>query len=159
MTRVVTIGAFGWSEDAFFAALTGEGVTLFCDLRRRRGVRGAEYAFVNRTRLQQRLDQMGVDYVHRLDLAPSERVRSVQAEADARAGIAKRRRSRIGEAFRAAYATESLAGFDPPEFVTELGHPEVLCLFCVERDPAACHRSIVAERLADSGLTVEHLLP
>ena len=32
--------------------------------------------------------------------------------------------------------------------------------FCVERDPEACHRSIVAERLAnDHGVSVGHLLP
>jgi hypothetical protein len=33
-------------------------------------------------------------------------------------------------------------------------------LFCVERDPEACHRSLVAERLeAEHGLAVEHLRP
>ena len=32
--------------------------------------------------------------------------------------------------------------------------------FCVERDPEACHRSIVAERLANEhGVSVGHLLP
>ncbi|MDX6413046.1 MAG: hypothetical protein QOH23_456, partial [Gaiellaceae bacterium] len=33
-------------------------------------------------------------------------------------------------------------------------------LFCVERDPEACHSSLVAERLAEEyGVTVVHLLP
>jgi uncharacterized protein (DUF488 family) len=33
-------------------------------------------------------------------------------------------------------------------------------LLCVERDPHACHRSLVAERMtARFGLEVEHLLP
>jgi hypothetical protein len=33
-------------------------------------------------------------------------------------------------------------------------------LFCVERDPEACHRSIVAERLAaEFGLPVTHIVP
>jgi hypothetical protein len=33
-------------------------------------------------------------------------------------------------------------------------------LFCVERDPEACHRSLVAERLAaDHGASVTHLRP
>jgi hypothetical protein len=33
-------------------------------------------------------------------------------------------------------------------------------LFCVERDPEACHRSLIAERLADEyGLSILHLRP
>jgi hypothetical protein len=36
----------------------------------------------------------------------------------------------------------------------------VVALFCVEREPAACHRSLVAARLSrDLGLDVEHLGP
>ena len=33
-------------------------------------------------------------------------------------------------------------------------------LFCVERDPEACHRSLIAQRLAEQhGVTVGHLRP
>jgi hypothetical protein len=33
-------------------------------------------------------------------------------------------------------------------------------LFCVERDPEACHRSLIAAMLADEyGVAVRHLLP
>jgi uncharacterized protein (DUF488 family) len=33
-------------------------------------------------------------------------------------------------------------------------------LFCVERDPEACHRSIIAQRLAtEFGLNVAHIRP
>ena len=33
-------------------------------------------------------------------------------------------------------------------------------LFCVERDPEACHRSLIAQRLADHhDLSIEHLRP
>nr|MBA3379353.1 hypothetical protein [Chloroflexia bacterium] len=35
-----------------------------------------------------------------------------------------------------------------------------IMLFCVERVPAACHRSLLAERLAgDLGVEVMHILP
>src|SRR5436190_24167163 len=108
MADVLTIGAFGWSEAGFFDALVEARVGLFCDIRRRRGVRGAEYAFVNSARLQGRLEELGIPYVHRLDLAPSEEVRRVQAEVDAGEGIAKRARSALGEAFVAAYTAEHL---------------------------------------------------
>jgi uncharacterized protein (DUF488 family) len=159
MADVLTIGAFGWSESGFFDALVGARVGLFCDVRRRRGVRGAEYAFVNSARLQRRLEQLGIPYVHRLDLAPSEEVRQVQAEADAREGIAKRSRSLLGQAFVAAYTAEHLAGFDARAFLAETVSTRPVCLFCVERDPAACHRSLLASALDDAGAVVEHILP
>lgn len=98
MADVLTIDAFGRSEPAFFEALAGARVGLFCGVRRRRGVRGAEYAFVNSVRLQGRLRELGIPYVHRIDLAPSEAFRRVQAEADARDKIAKRARSQLGDA-------------------------------------------------------------
>jgi len=156
---VLTIGAFGWSESAFFGALVDTRVGLFCDIRRRRGVRGAEYAFVNSARLQARLHELSIPYIHRLDLAPSEAIRRVQAEADAREGIAKRARSRLGDAFVGAYTAEHLEGFDARGFLDETGSNRPVCLFCVEREPAACHRSLVARALEAAGATVEHLVP
>ncbi|HET7171888.1 MAG TPA: DUF488 domain-containing protein [Gaiellales bacterium] len=159
MADVLTIGAFGWDEAAFFDALAQARVGLFCDIRRRRGVRGAEYAFVNSARLQSRLQQLGIPYTHRLDLAPSEHVRRVQAEADAREGIAKRSRSRLGDAFIAAYSAEHLAAFDARAFLDDTASTRPVCLFCVERAPAACHRSLLAAALERAGATVEHLIP
>jgi uncharacterized protein (DUF488 family) len=159
MADVLTIGAFGWSETAFFGSLVDARVGLFCDIRRRRGVRGAEYAYVNSARLQGRLGELGIPYVHRIDLAPSEAVRRVQAEADAREGIAKRSRTWLGDAFAAAYTAEHLTGFDAPGFLDETASARPVCLFCVEREPAACHRSLLAAALEKAGATVEHLLP
>jgi uncharacterized protein YeaO (DUF488 family) len=159
MADVLTIGAFGWSEAGFFDALVETRVGLFCDIRRRRGVRGAEYAFVNSARLQARLGELAIPYVHRLDLAPSEEVRRVQAEADARAGIAKRSRSALGDAFVAAYTTEHLTDFDAQGLLDETASTRPVCLFCVEREPAACHRSLLAAALAEAGASVEHLIP
>jgi hypothetical protein len=54
-----------------------------------------------------------------------------------------------------------LEEFDAAEFVASLGEGiETIVLFCVERAPAACHRSLLAERLAgDLGAEVMHLVP
>src|SRR5512135_2099011 len=73
MTRkieFVTIGAHGWNEAAFFQALVAAGVDTFCDVRQRRGMRGHDYAFANSQRLQAKLGDLGIGYVHRRDLAP-----------------------------------------------------------------------------------------
>jgi uncharacterized protein (DUF488 family) len=158
MVEVLTIGAHGWSATAFFDALVRERVGVFCDLRRRRGVRGAEYAFANSARLQGRLDELGIAYRHRLDLAPSTAIRQAQYAVDESMGVAKRERTQLAPAFAAAYAEECLADFDPAEFLADLA-PGPICLFCVEREPAACHRSLVAERLAAAGAPVRHLVP
>ncbi|MFE6905499.1 DUF488 family protein, N3 subclade [Streptomyces erythrochromogenes] len=53
------------------------------------------------------------------------------------------------------YTHEILALFDLGALVAELPSGSVTALFCVERDPEACHRSLVAERLrAEHGLPV-----
>ncbi len=121
-------------------------------------MRGPEYAFANSARLQARLAEPGIAYEHRLELAPSTAIRQQQYSEDAQLGIGKRNRSQLGEAFKAAYAAECLEAFDAAGFLAEAGAGPI-CLFCVEREPGACHRSLVAEQLAGAGATVRHLLP
>ncbi|MET9695001.1 DUF488 family protein [Streptomyces sp. NPDC006514] len=58
------------------------------------------------------------------------------------------------------YTREILDPFDLGALAAELPHGAVSALFCVERDPEACHRSLVAERLrAEHGLPVMHIRP
>jgi uncharacterized protein (DUF488 family) len=157
----VTVGVYGWDAERFFAALQAAGVDTFCDIRDRRGVRGAEYAFANSERLQARLAEIGIRYIHRRDLAPSREVRSQQHAADAESHTARRQRAVLSPEFVAAYLRERLKGFDSAAFAASLG-PEarVVALFCVEREPAACHRGLLADRLAqDLGVRIRHLIP
>jgi hypothetical protein len=159
--HLFTIGAFGFTEAGFFDALQNAGVDTFCDIRARRGVRGSEYAFVNSTRLQARLAELEIAYRHHLDLAPEPQNRELQYSKDKEAKIAKRKRTELSPEFAHAYSESRLTEFDSAVFLTEL-RPEArrIALFCVEREPAACHRSLVAERLAsDLSLPVTHLLP
>ncbi len=157
----ITIGAYGWQAERFFDALIAAHVDTFCDLRARRGVRGAEYSFANSMRLQAHLARLGIRYVHCPELVPSQAMREQQAAADKSSKTAKRQRATLSAAFIAAYQRERLADFDSAAFVAGLG-PEarIVALFCVEREPAACHRSLVADRLArDLAAPVRHLIP
>lgn len=52
-----TIGVYNSTEKEFFDKLTQNNIDTFCDIRQRRGVRGAKYAFVNKNRLEQRLNK------------------------------------------------------------------------------------------------------
>lgn len=161
MNRIVTIGAIGFSAEAFFDALRAAGVDTLVDVRRRRAVRGREYAFANSQRLQAGLADAGIRYLHRIDLAPPDDVRQRQAEADKAAGVAKRRREELSPLFVEAYEREVLAGFDPRSLLDELpDDAAVIALMCVERLPSACHRSLLAARLAGEWqVEVEHLAP
>jgi len=161
MAKIVTIGAYGFTAEDFFEALQTAGVDVFYDVRWRRGVRGAEYAFVNSQRLQASLESLGIAYIHRRDLAPPPEIREKQKETDKAGKIAKRKRSYLSHDFVSAYREIILDDFDVAKFLSQL--PEgarTVALFCVEREPSACHRSLLAERLlwAD-GVEVEHLLP
>lgn len=159
--KIVTIGVYGFDEADFFLRLREARVDTFCDIRQRRGVRGATYAFANRQRLQGRLAQLGIAYLYRKDLAPTKSVRSRQVEADRVTKTAKRRRTRLGAAFVEAYETECLSHFRPQSLLDDLEpNVQVVALFCVEREPRACHRALVAAKLAkELDLEVEHILP
>ncbi len=161
MARIITIGVYGFSEPAFFDALRQAEVDVFCDIRWRRGVRGAQYAFANHKRLQARLEALGIIYLHRRDLAPTPDIRHRQAAADKAQKTARRKRQSLSPEFIAAYQEEILTGFDPRAFLESLPKgSEVVALFCVEGQPAACHRSLVAEKLCQyTGMDIEHLLP
>lgn len=161
LTEIVTIGAYGWDEERFFLALQAAAVDTFCDVRQRRGVRGREYAFANSERLQARLTELGIHYVHRRDLAPSPELRARQHAADAATGTARRQRATLSPEFSQAYCEQRLGDLDSAAFAARLGPAaKVVALFCVEREPAACHRSLLASRLAhDLNLPVRHLMP
>ncbi len=161
LPEFVTVGAYGWDADRFAAALLDHRVDTFCDLRARRGVRGGEYVWANNQRLQAALAAQGIRYLHFPELAPSAATRQAQANADKAARVAKRQRAHLALEFVAAYRGEQLAGFDSAAFVESLGpQARVVALFCVEREPAACHRSLLADRLArDLGAAVSHIVP
>jgi len=161
MDRIVTIGVIGFTADEFFEALQNAGVDTLCDVRRRRAVRGSAYAFANSRRLQTRLAELGIRYIHRLDLAPTESIRAAQAAADKAEGVARRQRTELSLVFVEAYNREILANFDADSLLAELpADTRVIAFLCVEREAAACHRSLVAEKLSQAwGVEVIHLSP
>ena len=108
-----------------------------------------------------RLAELGIRYLYRKDLAPTQSVRDTQVAADKATKTAKRKRTVLGEAFIAAYHTECLTAFDPDSLLADLEeNAQVVALFCVEKDPEACHRSLVADKLAKAlKLEIEDILP
>ena len=161
MPEFVTIGVYGFDEAGFFSTLQAADVDTFCDIRLRRGLRGSTYAFANSKRLQARLAELDIRYLHCKELAPTKAVRDLQFAADKETKTAKRQRTTISPDFADAFQAEILAKFDSRQFVTDLGgDAQIIALFCVEREAAACHRSLVAMRLEnDLGIQVRHITP
>jgi len=158
--RVVTIGVYDWDLSGFLSALAAADVRLLIDVRQRRGVRGREYAWANSARLQAALAAAGVAYAHHKELAPTTELRHVQYAEDARRGEGKRSRTVLAPEYSTRYTREVLDQAPLDRVVEELPPEDAAALFCVERDPEACHRSIIAERLAaEYGVAVSHLRP
>lgn len=160
MRRAATIGVYGFSSMTFLQTLQEAGVGRLLDVRQRRGVRGAEYAWANSERLQAALAGAGIAYEHRKDLAPTTELRRLQYREDARRGEGKRSRTLLAEEYVRRYTAEILDEVDLEPLVQRMPVDTATALLCVERDPVACHRSLIARRLeADHGVTLEHLVP
>jgi uncharacterized protein (DUF488 family) len=158
--RLVTVGVYGFTAELFLATLKQGEVDVLLDVRQRRGVRGSEYAWANSRRLQQALTEHGIAYEHLKELAPTSEIRAAQYAADAVAGEGKRTRIELSDDFKRAYVERILERADMGGLLAGFDDSVTAALLCVERDPRACHRSLIAERLADDhGVPVEHLAP
>ena len=160
MLRMVTIGVYGFDVDSFLQRLREANVRLLLDVRQRRGVRGPEYAWANSRRLQVALADARIAYEHHLELAPTSELRQLQYAEDDRQGVGKRSRRVLAAEYARRYTTEILDRADLAPIVLALPRSGTGALLCVERDPEACHRSLIAQRLNDQhNVTIEHLVP
>jgi uncharacterized protein (DUF488 family) len=160
MRTVATIGVYGATLASFLAALRGANVGQLIDVRQRRGVRGSEYAWANAQRLQAALAEAAIDYRHHKELAPTTDLRELQYREDDRTGVGKRSRTTLAPEYVERYTREILDHVDLAAIVAEMPTDRIAAFFCVERDPEACHRSLVAARIAETfGFEVLHLRP
>ena len=84
-------------------------------------------------------------------------MREAQYEADAERGEGKRSRTVLSPVYVERYTEEILEPADLDPLVRFIGN-STAALMCVERDAVACHRSLLAARLArEYGFKVENL--
>lgn len=145
-TTLFTIGYEGADPDRLASALRGAGVATLADVRavalsRKRGF--------SKSALTAHLADAGIGYAHLRALGTP-----AAGRAAARAGdTATMRRIFCDEVLDTAEGGAALA--DLAGRASGEGAP--LCLFCFERDPAGCHRRVLAERLAARGIAVVDL--
>jgi uncharacterized protein (DUF488 family) len=160
VATLATIGVYDWTLQSFIAALERANVRQLLDVRQRRGVRGSQYSWANSKRLQAALAEAGIAYEHLPELAPTTELRNLQYAEDARQGVGKRSRAQLAPEYVSRFTSERLDQVDLAPIVQSMPSDGTVALLCVERDPEACHSSLVAERIADRfGLQLQHLGP
>jgi hypothetical protein len=160
MPTIATVGVYEFDATSFIRTLDGAGVTRIFDIRQRRGVRGPQYSWANAVRLQALLADAHIGYEYRPEFAPTTELRHLQYRADDRQGVGKRSRVRLSPEYISGYTEEILDHAPLESLVDRLPVHGIGALLCVEATAQACHRSLVAERLADRfGFEIVHLEP
>ena len=134
MPTIWTIGYEALLPDALVAELRAAGVERVLDVRFRPQSRRPG---MSKTRLGERLAAHGIAYEHRRALGTPNDLRWLF------------KHNRVDEG-RAGYRdhVEREAAADLDALAAELAHGPRTALLCLEADPAACHRSVLAEALA-----------
>src|SRR3954452_6922570 len=140
---VFTIGYESADVDRFLTTLKDAGVATVADVR---AVALSRKKGFSKNQLRQNLAEAGIGYRHFIDLGTPK---------------AGREAARAGDTARMhGIFCEQLATAGPPahlEALAELPGAEPICLLCFERDPAQCHRRLIAERLPRRGFTAVDL--
>jgi uncharacterized protein (DUF488 family) len=140
MSQVYTIGYEGSDIERFVATLRAVGVTMLVDVR---AVAVSRKKGFSKSRLRERLDAERISYVHLVNLGDPK----VGREA-ARGGNYRKFRQVYAAHLKTADAVCALSVLD------EAARRDIVCLMCFERDPAVCHRRIIADRLKARGFEV-----
>jgi uncharacterized protein (DUF488 family) len=160
MPRIATVGVYEFDASSFVAALDDAAVTKVLDIRQRRGVRGARYSWANAQRLQRLLADARIGYEYHPELAPDTEMRHLQYREDDRQGVGKRSRVRLAPDYVREYTEEILDLVPLQPLIQRLPVHGMGALMCVEATAQACHRSLVAARLAERyGFEVTHIEP
>ncbi len=143
--RLWTIGYERLLPEALFAELEAARIERLIDVRYRPQSRRPG---MSKTRLGEALAERGIAYEHR---------RALGTPADIRWLFKHNRVAEGRRAFRAHVETRETAALDA--LAAELPHGPRTALMCLEADPADCHRSALAEALAERlpGLVVTDL--
>lgn len=146
--HIFTIGGYGHTLNSFFDQLSENNIEVLIDIRQRRGMRGKKYAFLNATALQDELRNRNIAYIHLKELAPTTAIRDAQKSSDAMSKITKRERFTLSECFTTLYESEILSKNSEHILQKKLEPYKLICFFCVEGTPKACHRALVADWLS-----------
>lgn len=145
MPWLATVGYEGAAFDDFLATLRQGGVVTLIDIRQVPASRRAGYS---KTSLRETVEGAGICYVHLVGLG------------DPKEGRDAARQGRVAE-FKRIFTRHLQTAEAQVDLQTaaDLAKQGGACLLCYERHPEFCHRSIVADALAQrTGVEVRHLV-
>ena len=140
--RIFTIGYEGAAVGEFVAALQGAGVGRVIDVR---AIPNSRRPGFSKTPLRNALAEAGIDYVH---------LRALGTPADGRAAARSGRHDDLVRIY--AGQLELPEAMAESAQMLELAREKPSALLCYERDPAACHRTLLLDAVADDA-EVTHL--
>lgn len=143
MKALYTIGYQGADVDRVVAALKSAGVAVVADVR---AVASSRKRGFSKSALRASCEAAGLGYQHFRDLGTPAAGRKA-----ARAGDAAGMRRVFCEQLATEAAQTALAEME------QLAASRLTCLLCFCRDPAVCHRRVIAERLQPQGFAAEDL--
>lgn len=142
--QLKTIGYEGATTTDFLATLQLAGVTTLVDIRE---VPASRRAGFSKSQLRSLVEASGIRYIHLVGLGDPKSGRDA-----ARQGRMTEFRQIFARKLRSAEAQADL------QSAVNLAREGTICLLCYERQPEFCHRSMVADAVADiTGVEVSHL--
>ena len=145
--RLYTIGYEQSRPDAVLAALKAAKVELLIDTR---AVAASRKPGFSKRQLAASLDENGIRYLHLQKLGTPAEGRTA-----AKSGDMKTLWRIYNKHLKTHDAVEAM-----DELLSLVRSGQRLCLLCFERDPGHCHRSRIAEIVAErTGAGVDNLLP
>lgn len=139
---IYTIGYEGRTPEAFSLDLETNGIRRLIDVR--------EIAFSRKPgfssgRLSQFLAGRGIEYIHIRVLGSPKAIRDEFKHND------------DFDSFADAYRRHLVQQTESLNLLLESALEKPTAIMCFERDPARCHRSIIASELQEHGLSVKNL--
>lgn len=145
MSKILfTIGYEGLDPERLTGALRSAGVAVLADVR---AVANSRKRGFSKGALKAGLEQAGLGYSHLRALGTPKAGREAARADDA----ALLKRIYCEEVLETA---DGIAALDD---LAAMAERAPTCLLCFERDPARCHRRLLAERLAPRGFVVSDL--
>ncbi len=142
--QIFTIGYEGLDSERLGSVLRSAGVALLADVR---AVANSRKRGFSKGALATSLREAGLGYAHLRSLGTPKSGRQAARAGDA----ALMRRIYCEEVLDTADGLAALDG------LAQMAEAAPICLLCFERDPAQCHRRVLAERLAQRGFAISDL--
>ena len=142
--KVFTIGYEGLDPERLVSVLRAEGVAVLTDVR---AVANSRKRGFSKGALGLTLQEAGLGYAHLRSLGTPKSGRQAARAGDA----ALMRRIYCEDVLDTAGGQAAL------DDLAAMAGSAPICLLCFERDPALCHRRVLAERLAQRGFAVNDL--